>query len=220
MIKTFRYKGLRRFFENGSTAGGHARRLRMRLAALDTAHTIEDMDIPGFGLHPLKGELRGRGSIMVSGNGRMTFSFKDANAYMPDYEDDHEWRCTLRPTRVSSSPTSYLSPHGISGRELAAKLDVAASTCSRVLKGTSRVTPEMALRLKAIGRGPERWLAMQHAHDEWIARQSIHLQRWASSSWPRPEPIVPHDPDPHDEAFSHAYRNRRSFTAGSPRIAA
>ena len=72
----------------------------------------------------------------------------------------------------------YLEPHGISGRELADKLDVAASTLSRVLKGTSRVTPEMALRLsKALGRSPESWLAMQDAHDLWVARQSVDLKR-------------------------------------------
>lgn len=72
----------------------------------------------------------------------------------------------------------YLEPNGISGRELAEKLDVAPSTLSRVLKGSSRVTPEMALRLaKAIGRSPESWLAMQDAHDLWVARQSINLKR-------------------------------------------
>ena len=72
----------------------------------------------------------------------------------------------------------YLEPNGISGRELAAKLDVAASTLSRILKGTSRVTPEMALRLsKAIGRSPESWLAMQDNHDLWVARQHVNLQR-------------------------------------------
>ena len=72
----------------------------------------------------------------------------------------------------------YLEPNGISGRELAAKLDVAASTLSRILKGTSRITPEMALRLaKAIGRSPESWLAMQDNHDLWIARQQVNLQR-------------------------------------------
>ena len=71
----------------------------------------------------------------------------------------------------------YLEPHGISGRELAEKLDVAASTLSRILKGTSRVTPEMALRLsKAIGRSPESWLAMQDAHDLWLARQHVDLK--------------------------------------------
>jgi addiction module HigA family antidote len=72
----------------------------------------------------------------------------------------------------------YLEPNGISGRELAAKLDVAASTLSRILKGTSRISPEMALRLaKAIGRSPESWLAMQDNHDLWIARQQVNLQR-------------------------------------------
>ena len=71
----------------------------------------------------------------------------------------------------------YLEPNGISGRELAENLDVAASTLSRILKGTSRVTPEMALRLsKAVGRSPESWLAMQDAHDLWIARQHVNLK--------------------------------------------
>lgn len=72
----------------------------------------------------------------------------------------------------------YLEPNGISGRELAVKLDVAASTLSRILKGSSRITPEMALRLsKAIGRSPESWLAMQDAHDLWVARQHVNLRR-------------------------------------------
>ncbi len=72
----------------------------------------------------------------------------------------------------------YLEPNGVSGRELALKLDVAPSTLSRILKGSSRVTPEMALRLsKAIGRSPESWLAMQDAHDLWLARQHVDLKR-------------------------------------------
>ena len=72
----------------------------------------------------------------------------------------------------------YLEPNGISGRELAEKLDVAPSTLSRVLKGSSRITPEMALRLaKAIGRSPESWLAMQDTHDLWVARQNVNLKR-------------------------------------------
>jgi addiction module HigA family antidote len=72
----------------------------------------------------------------------------------------------------------YLDPHGISGRELAEKLDVAPSTLSRILKGNSRVTPEMALRLsKALGRTPESWLSLQDAHDLWIARQNVDMNR-------------------------------------------
>lgn len=71
----------------------------------------------------------------------------------------------------------YLEPNGISGRELAAKLDVSPSTLSRILKGTSRITPEMALRLsKAIGRSPESWLAMQDSYELWQARKRVNLR--------------------------------------------
>src|SRR5690606_3915003 len=74
----------------------------------------------------------------------------------------------------------YLEPYGISGRELATKLDVAPSTLSRLLKGHSRTTPEMALRLaKSLGRTPESWLAMQDAYDLWQARQNMDLERVA-----------------------------------------
>lgn len=92
MIKSFRHKGLRRLFETGSTSGvqaSHVKRLRLQLAALDTSQTIDDMDIPGFRLHRLKGELRGRWSITVNGNWRVTFEFQDGNAYIVDYEDYH-----------------------------------------------------------------------------------------------------------------------------------
>ena len=77
-------------------------------------------------------------------------------------------------------PGIYLEPNGISGRELAAILDVAPSTLSRVFNGSSRITPEMALRLsKALGRTPESWLAMQDNHDLWAARKSVNLNRVA-----------------------------------------
>jgi len=62
-------------------------RLRMQLAALDTAQDIDDMDIPGFRLHLLKGKLKGRWSIAVSGNWRITFEFRDGNAFVLDYEE-------------------------------------------------------------------------------------------------------------------------------------
>lgn len=70
----------------------------------------------------------------------------------------------------------YLEPYGISGREFAAKLDMAASTLSRILNGSSRVSPEMALRLsKSLGRSPESWLTMQDTHDLWEARKNVDL---------------------------------------------
>jgi len=67
----------------------HAKRLRMLLAALDTAQSIEDMQVPGFRLHSLKGSERGRWSVLVSGNWRITFEFRDGQAFVLDYEDYH-----------------------------------------------------------------------------------------------------------------------------------
>lgn len=61
----------------------------MLMAALDTATVIEDMNIPGFGLHALKGKLKGRWAVSVSGNWRITFTFQDGNADLVDYEDYH-----------------------------------------------------------------------------------------------------------------------------------
>ena len=92
MIKTFKHKGLQRFFESGSVAGvnpSHRQKLRMRLTALDTAKTLEDMDLPGFRLHPLKGDKQGVWAIDVSKNWRITFEFIDGNAYIVNYEDYH-----------------------------------------------------------------------------------------------------------------------------------
>jgi addiction module HigA family antidote len=72
----------------------------------------------------------------------------------------------------------YLAPFGISARQVAENLGVSASTFSRVLNGTSNVSPEMALRLsKAFGRSPESWLAMQDNFDLWHARQHVNLKR-------------------------------------------
>ena len=92
MIKSFKHKGLKRFFETGSKAGiqvKHERRLRMQLAAIDTATIIDDIDLPGFKLHPLKGNRDGVWSVTVNGNWRITFEFVDGNAYILNYEDYH-----------------------------------------------------------------------------------------------------------------------------------
>lgn len=70
----------------------------------------------------------------------------------------------------------YLEPFGVSARHLAARLDVAPSTLTRLLSGGNRVSPEMALRLsKTLGRSAESWLTMQDAYDLWQARQHMNL---------------------------------------------
>ena len=92
MIKSFKHKGLEKFYESGSTKGiqaNHAKKLRMQLAALDTAQSVEDMDVPGYRLHQLTGSRAGIWSITVNANWRLTFEFTEGNVYILNYEDYH-----------------------------------------------------------------------------------------------------------------------------------
>jgi proteic killer suppression protein len=92
MVISFKHKGLQKFYESGSTAGiqnDHKTKLRMILAALDSAQEIDDMKIPGYKLHPLKGKLKGLWSVTVNGNWRVTFRFENGNVYIVNYEDYH-----------------------------------------------------------------------------------------------------------------------------------
>jgi toxin HigB-1 len=92
MIKTFKHKGLQRFFETGSKKGiqpAHAVRLGRQLVALNRANKPADMDIPGWRLHSLNRELAGHWSVWVNGNWRMTFAFEDGDAILVDYQDYH-----------------------------------------------------------------------------------------------------------------------------------
>ena len=74
----------------------------------------------------------------------------------------------------------YLGPNQVSGRELAAALNVSPSTLSRLLNGDTAISPVMALRLsKALGRSPESWLAMQSNYDLWHARRKVKLGKIA-----------------------------------------
>lgn len=92
MIKSFKHEGLEKFFTKGTTAGiqsEHAVRIRDRLAFLHSAQTIDDMDKPGYRLHPLKGKKDGLWAINVTGNWRIVFEFVDGDAYIVNYEDYH-----------------------------------------------------------------------------------------------------------------------------------
>ncbi len=92
MIKSFKHKGLQAFFEKGIKKGiqaKHSNKLRMQLAALDTAYEIEDLDIPGYQLHKLKGQCKNTWTISVNGNWRVTFEFDRGDAYIVNYEDYH-----------------------------------------------------------------------------------------------------------------------------------
>lgn len=92
MIKSFRHRGLEKFFKTGSKAGiqpKHASKLRLQLFALDNAKHPGDMSAPGWTLHPLAGELKGQWAIAVSGNWRLTFMFEGEDAVLVDYQDYH-----------------------------------------------------------------------------------------------------------------------------------
>lgn len=92
MIKTFRHKGVKDFFDTGSRAGinpDHAAKLNRQLARLDAASAPEDMNLPGWKFHSLNGKLAGHYSVWVSGNWRLTFAFEGGDAVLVNYQDYH-----------------------------------------------------------------------------------------------------------------------------------
>ncbi len=92
MIRSFRHKGLKKFYASGSTAGiqpKHAQRLRMLLASLEAASGLPDLTNGTFDLHRLKGQSNGRWSVRVNKNWRLTFSIVNHAFDELDYEDYH-----------------------------------------------------------------------------------------------------------------------------------
>lgn len=92
MIKSFQHKGLEAYFRTGTKAGirpAHARRLRLQLAALDGSVSPQGMNLPGWKLHRLTGNLAGQWAVSVSGNWRLTFRFDGQDAVLVDYQDYH-----------------------------------------------------------------------------------------------------------------------------------
>jgi proteic killer suppression protein len=92
MIQKFKHKGLKELFESGNFVGVNPQyltRLRRILALLETAETIEDMNLPGLKLHELKGKRKGTWAVSVSGNWRVTFKLHNGDAFDINYEDYH-----------------------------------------------------------------------------------------------------------------------------------
>lgn len=92
MIKTFKHKGLERFFNSGSKSGiqaHHEKRLRLILGRLNASCSPEDMNLPGLRLHPLSGNLAGFWAVDVSGNWRLVFRFEGTSAFDVDLIDYH-----------------------------------------------------------------------------------------------------------------------------------
>lgn len=92
MIQSFKHKGLEQFFFSGSKKGiqpEHAKKLARILDRLDASITVQDMALPGYRLHHLSGDEKEIWSVWVNGNWRVTFFFKDGDAYIVDYRDYH-----------------------------------------------------------------------------------------------------------------------------------
>ena len=92
MIASFKHRGLRQFYESGTTRGiqaNHAARIRLILARLDASTSAQDMNLPGLHLHELSGRRSGTWSVRVSGNWRITFRFEGVDASEVDLEDYH-----------------------------------------------------------------------------------------------------------------------------------
>lgn len=92
MIRSFRHAGLEESYRKGSKAGiqpSHATKLRRQLTLLDVSVSPQDMDVPGWHLHALKGGLKNHWSVWVSGNWRITFKFEGEDAVLIDYQDYH-----------------------------------------------------------------------------------------------------------------------------------
>jgi toxin HigB-1 len=92
MIVSFKHRGLEAFFLKGTRAGvqaAHAVRLGAMLRRLNVAARPADMALPGWKLHPLKGDLKGHWAVWVSGNWRVTFKFIGVDVELVDYQDYH-----------------------------------------------------------------------------------------------------------------------------------
>ena len=92
MIRSFKHKGLERFFLKRTKSGiqaKHAPELRLILGRLNASVDPQDMNLPGLYLHQLSGDRAGIWSVRVSGNWRVTFRFIDDDAEIVNYEDYH-----------------------------------------------------------------------------------------------------------------------------------
>jgi len=92
MIRSFRHKGLKRLHEDDDARGsntGHVEKLRRILGRLDIARVPQDLDLPGYRLHPLKGDLKGFWAVTVQANWRVVFKLENGQVFDVDYTDYH-----------------------------------------------------------------------------------------------------------------------------------
>jgi addiction module HigA family antidote len=161
-----------------------ARRIIAQLEALNEAGAPEDMNLPGFDFHALRGFVPTRYTIHVNGPWCITFEFSDGDAYRVDFEQYHEepsmeYPAIRDPKRPPLHPGAFfreevLPSLGKSKAEIARLLGISRKTLYDILGEKQPVTPGMALRLgKLCGNGPNLWANMQRSYD--LYRAEIEL---------------------------------------------
>jgi proteic killer suppression protein len=190
MILSFRHKGLKRLYEDDDPRDvitEHVTKLRDILARLNAARSAADMDLPGFRLHALKGNLKGFHGVTVRANWRVIFRFASHNACDVDYLDYHQGIFTM-PMKNPPHPGAVVLRQCIEPLELsitaaAAALGVTRTTLSELVNERRGISPEMAVRLeKVFGGSAESWLIQQAQYDlAQVHTDRIKLKRLQSA---------------------------------------
>ena len=158
------------------------------LALLNASVTLEDLEIPGFRLHELSGNLKGVWSIAVTANWRITFRFVNGNAEDVDLTIIIKGRDVM----IMKNPPhpggivrrECLDPLGLSVAEAAKVLGVTRQALNNLVSEKVGVSAEMAVRLaKAFGSSPDMWLRLQVNYDlAQIAQDEIQVTRYKKAS--------------------------------------
>lgn len=185
MIKSFRHKGLERFFLTGSKAGitaAHAGKLQVRLTALHAATGPDDMNAAAWKLHPLSGQnakkqdVEGHWSIWVTGNWHLTFFSKKQMLFLlitRTITKEPTMTSMYNPAHPGLVLRDYLGELSIT--TVAERLGVTRAALSRILNGHAGISADMAVLLgAALGTSAEMWTIMQARYDLWQAQQKPH----------------------------------------------
>ena len=180
MIKSFAHKGLREFYESGSKKGiqpEHAPKLGRMLDRLDASISPQDMNLPGYRLHPLKGDKQDMWAVTVNGNWRLTFYFEGrVSPRLPRLSLEGG---TCMTNRKPTHPGAVLledviKPLGLTITEAAKMLGVSRKTLSEFVNEKAMLSPDMAIRIaKATNTSPESWMNMQQKLTLWEAEQHL-----------------------------------------------
>ena len=182
MVRSFTSKPLRAFWEKSDAskiAPKLVSRIERCLDAPDQAIAPEELNVPGFDFHSLKGDRKDTYSVHVNGPWCITFRWDGQDAIDVNLENYHQETPVRDPDRQPTHPGAILREDtlpalGLTVAAAAEQLRVSRQALHRVLSEKAALSPEMAVRIgKLCGTGPRLWLAMQQARDVWQAERAI-----------------------------------------------